>query len=208
VVGAAGVDHEGAVDLLEDEDAGHEVGEGEVGELPADVGAGKEGFAGAEGACDDEDEMTGAQAPGGEAGREGLAGPLGAVQVEEDDEVVRADLFKSPGGFFVFGLELLAGAVVRRGGFILQFQDFSAVEGLEAFEVFFFKIFETFVFALADAEDGDHAEASLCVSVSAFLWALRYFVYCPTEGEKRQEGESPARFAELLAILVTSGQRS
>jgi hypothetical protein len=120
VVGVAGEDGEGAVELLGEDDAGQLVGQGDESEREEEVGPGAGGGGPAVGWTDGEDEALGAVvAEAAEASGEVLGGELLAAAVEENGVGVgAAGLLLEPfeeGGFGVEGLgvagDIAAGAL-------------------------------------------------------------------------------------------------
>jgi hypothetical protein len=85
VVGVAGEDGEGAVELLGEDYAGEFVGQGDESEREEEVGSGAGVGGPAVGGADGEDEALGALvAKTADAGGEGLGGKLLAASVEQD----------------------------------------------------------------------------------------------------------------------------
>ena len=129
-------DHKRAVDLFQDQDARHKVREGEVGELPADVGARDKGRRRSQGARDDESQIARRRLPAAQLLCEGLAVPVGAVQVEQDDEIFVPDLGQGALAFFFFGEGGFLFALYSLIGLVADFEDLYFDKGFQALGVF------------------------------------------------------------------------
>ena len=120
VVGVAGEDGEGAVDLLGEDGAGEFMGQSDVAEREDEAGAGACSGGPAVGGTDGEDKGLCARvAEAAEVGGEFFGGELLAATVEEDEDGGGAGgLAVEPGeecGFGVMGLEL-AGEIAGGSG--------------------------------------------------------------------------------------------
>jgi hypothetical protein len=152
----AAADFEGAVELLDEEEADDLVGEGEGGEGDGFGGGGEDGGGEAEGAADGEGEVAFAgEGEGGEAGGEVFGGEGGAAAVEDDEAAGGADGFEQPLPFPGEDFGLVGGRRAVRHFFFGDFDDVEAAVGGEALYEFADAVREVAFFYFADGDDGD-----------------------------------------------------
>ena len=159
-------DFEGAVELLDEEEPDHLVGEGEGGEGELFGSRGQDGGGEAEGAADDEGEVAFAgEGEGVEPGGEVFGGEAGAAAVEDDEVAGGTDGFEDPLPFPGEDSGLVGGGGAVGHLFFGEFGDVEPAEGAEAFGEFADALGEVALFNFSYGDDG-YAHGVTC---SAFL---------------------------------------
>lgn len=144
------------VELLDEEQPNHLVGEGHGGEGEGFFGGGGDGGGEAEGAADDEGEVAGpGQGQSVQAGGQGLGGEAGAADVEDDEVAGGADGLQQSLALAGEDAGLVGGRGIVRHFLLGHLDDVEAAEGGEALEVFGDAILEVPLFYFADSDDGD-----------------------------------------------------
>ena len=169
VIGPAGVNHEAAVNLFQNQNPCHQVRKCQIRELPAGVGSCKKRFSGAKGACNDKNQAGGPALPGDKLRCKLFGAPLLSMKIKKNAEIGGSDLLQCPCSLPVLNQLRLCGPVCMGICLILYFHNLSLAEGRESFQIFLLKRVQRFVFHVTDAENGYiHVVKFLCNCIWQF----------------------------------------
>ena len=169
VIGPAGINHEAAVNLFQNQNPCHQVRKCQIRELPAGVGSCKKRFSGTKGACNDKNQVGGPALPGGKLRCKLFGAPFLSMKIKENAEIGGTDLLQCPCSLPVLNQLRLCGPVCMGICLILYFHNLSLAEGGESFQIFLLKRVQRFVFHVTDAENGYiHVVKFLCNCIWQF----------------------------------------
>ena len=169
VIGPAGVNHEAAVNLFQNQNPCHQVRKCQIRELPTGVGSCKKRFSGTKGACNDKHQAGGPALPGGKLRCKLFGAPLLSMKIKKNAEIGGTDLLQCPCSLSVLNQLRLCGPVCMGICLILYFHNLSLTEGRESFQIFLLKRVQRFVFHVTDAENGYiHVVKFLCNCIWQF----------------------------------------
>ncbi len=169
MIGPAGVNHEAAVNLFQNQNSCHQVRKRQIRELPAGVGSCKKRFSRTKGACNDKNQAGSPALPGGKLRRKFFGAPFLSMKIKKNTEIRGTDLFQCSCGLSVLDQLRFGGPVCMSICLILYFHNLSLAEGRESFQIFPLKRVQRFVLHVTDAENGYiHVVKFLCNCILRF----------------------------------------
>ena len=160
VIGPVVENHKAPVDLLQDQDPGHQMGKGQRGQFPADIRPGCQGRCRSQGTRDHENQTAARSLPAAQPGGKILTGPFLSVQVQQDHEIIGPDPGKSPFRLLLHGDAYLGLPLRMQVGLILHFADLDLTEGRDPLAVFLIQGGHGFILEPSDRKQCNHAQRS------------------------------------------------
>ena len=169
MVGPVVEDHKAPVDLLQDQDPGHQMGKCQRGQLPADIGPGRQGRRRPQRTRDHKDQAAMRPLPAAQPGGEVFTGPFLPVQVQQDHKIIRPDPGQGPFRLLFHGDAYLGFPFGVQVGLILHFADLYFAEGRDPLPVFLIQGGHGFILKTSDGKQCDHAQRSSSLNVAPIV---------------------------------------